>query len=297
MRHLTTTLSLAIGLTLRFVLAVKAAAVRSLGVALLSLVALAVGAMGVTTPALAGDAATGATGTLALKAVVSLQSRSAQLCPAGTGPTITCAARQGSGAVPGLGKAAVTYMYVLDQLSPGCPAPSTFRALSTDIRFVIAGKGAITLRTASSGCLNPMLDEYLAPANQEFTITAGTGIYAGASGSGTVSRSLTHTDFGSRGQETWKGTLVVAGLEFELIPPTLAGAVAKTVRAPKGAKSMRVTYKVTAQDGVDGPLPTSCAPRSGSRFKIGRTKVRCSATDTSGNTASTAFTVTVKPGR
>ena len=42
-------------------------------------------------------------------------------------------------------------------------------------------------------------------------------------------------------------------------------------------KVARVSFKVTATDAVDGPVPAVCAPKSGSRFRIGRTTVRCSA--------------------
>ena len=52
---------------------------------------------------------------------------------------------------------------------------------------------------------------------------------------------------------------------------------------------------VAATDDVDGSLPVSCQPKSGSRFKIGKTTVRCEATDSSGNTAKAAFRVTVRP--
>lgn len=84
------------------------------------------------------------------------------------------------------------------------------------------------------------------------------------------------------------------GLDFDTTPPAITGAVAKTVKAPKKVKSMRVRYVVTAKDAVDGAVPVTCKPRSGSSFKRGRTKVSCSATDSSGNTAKAAFTVTVK---
>ena len=90
----------------------------------------------------------------------------------------------------------------------------------------------------------------------------------------------------------------MSGLTFDLTAPTLNGAAPKTVRvAKKGAKNARVTFKVTATDDVDGTLPVSCQPRSGSQFKVGRTTVRCEATDTSGNGAKAAFAVTVKARR
>jgi hypothetical protein len=90
------------------------------------------------------------------------------------------------------------------------------------------------------------------------------------------------------------GTLVVPGLEFDVTPPTLSGAASKTVRAPKGAKRVRVTYNVTARDTVDSAVPVTCLPRSGSRFSLGRTTVKCEAMDKSANTARARFVVTVR---
>ncbi len=125
---------------------------------------------------------------------------------------------------------------------------------------------------------------------QEFTITGGTGTYQGASGRGTVERSLS----GGRGVERWTGTLIVPGLEFDITPPAISGAVSKTIRAPVGAKRARVTYKVTAHDTVDGAVGAACKPRSGAVFKIGRTAVTCTATDTSGNGRTARFVITVR---
>jgi len=51
---------------------------------------------------------------------------------------------------------------------------------------------------------------------------------------------------------------------------------------------------VAAHDDVDGTVPVTCAPRSGSFFPVGRTRVRCAATDKSANTATASFTVTVR---
>jgi hypothetical protein len=100
-----------------------------------------------------------------------------------------------------------------------------------------------------------------------------------------------------KGVEDWAGSLVVPGVEFDLTPPALKGAVPRTIRAPKGVKRVRVRYAVTARDDVDGRVPVVCKPRSGSRFAIGRTTVTCSATDSSANTATRKFTVTVKRRR
>lgn len=54
-----------------------------------------------------------------------------------------------------------------------------------------------------------------------------------------------------------------------------------------------VTYSVAASDRVDGDVPVSCTPRSGSLFRGGTTIVNCAATDRSGNTARAEFEVTV----
>ena len=82
-----------------------------------------------------------------------------------------------------------------------------------------------------------------------------------------------------------------------MTPPTLSGATSKTVRAPRGVNRVRVTYKVTATDDADGQVPATCRPGSGSRFPVGRTVVRCSATDSSANTASASFRITVRRSR
>jgi flagellar hook assembly protein FlgD len=55
-----------------------------------------------------------------------------------------------------------------------------------------------------------------------------------------------------------------------------------------------VTYTTTATDAVDGSVPVSCSPPSGSTFPDGATVVQCSATDTRGNAAFGSFTVTVR---
>lgn len=98
-------------------------------------------------------------------------------------------------------------------------------------------------------------------------------------------------------RDEWTGSLSVPGFEFDVTPPVLSGARSRTVRAPKNAKRFRVAYAVTARDAVDGVVPVACKPRSGSRFKLGRTLVRCLATDSSANSASKSFAITVKKSR
>jgi hypothetical protein len=236
--------------------------------------------------------ASSSTGTLALSAVLQVESRRFVACPPNTEITIECVTRNGQGKVPGLGEVTVApYMYFIDLVPTGCPLGQT-RVLTSSMTLAVAGKGEIDVATAPTGCLQD--PEGRPNTVQSFSITGGTGTYAGATGEGKLSRAFVVTDVGAVGPETWTGTLVVSGLEFDVTAPKLAGASSKAVRAPKGSKTAKVAYKVTATDDVDGSVPVSCQPRSGSRFKVGKTKVSCEATDSSANTAKASFVVTVR---
>ena len=59
---------------------------------------------------------------------------------------------------------------------------------------------------------------------------------------------------------------------------------------PSGAIA---TYVASATDLVDGSVPVTCAPASGSLFPLGKTTVTCSAADLSGNIGNDAFVVNV----
>lgn len=131
---------------------------------------------------------------------------------------------------------------------------------------------------------------------QPFTVTGGSGTYAGASGAGTLRHVGAPGLAGTHGRDLWLGTLVVPGLEFDLTAPTISGTASRTVRAPPRAKRVRVTYKVAASD-ASGPVSVRCEPPAGSFFRLGRTRVVCSAADVNGNTTVRAFTVTVTPRR
>jgi len=54
-----------------------------------------------------------------------------------------------------------------------------------------------------------------------------------------------------------------------------------------------VAYSASALDDVNGTVPVTCVPASGSTFPIGATTVICSASDNAGNTATASFHVTV----
>jgi hypothetical protein len=256
---------------------------------------LAVGAIGYTASAgavAAADRLQAATGTLNMNAKLRLVSVLGP-CPAGV-TADNCAARTSTGPFPGLGQVTGKYTFGSNVGPPRC-ANGWGKAIAYPLRFAIASKGEILFQLAEGAqCVNEEQDLDVREQTQTFTVTGGTGFYVGASGTGTVTRSLGSTDTGSAGTETWTGTLAVPALEFDVTQPTLAGATSKTVRAKKGAKSARVTFKVTAQDDIDGAVAATCVPRSGSRFPIGRTVVKCAATDSSANTAGASFRITVK---
>lgn len=231
---------------------------------------------------------------LELRAELRLLSIRAGACPPGVSSTTTCPSRTGEGLAPGLGSATVAYSYLVEQGDPACAGGSA-RILGYPVRLAVAGKGELQIAVAErSDCF---FGDTAISVEQAFTITGGTGIYAGAAGSGTVKRALGSTDAGAAGIETWNGTLTVPGLEFDVTRPTIAGAANKVVKAKRGARTARVVFAVTAQDDRDGALATSCTARSGSKFKVGRTRVSCSATDTSANEATATFTVTVRKAR
>jgi hypothetical protein len=74
--------------------------------------------------------------------------------------------------------------------------------------------------------------------------------------------------------------------------PELTLPAPMTVEATSPAGAI-VTFAALALDNVDGAVPVTCAPPSGSLFGRGSTTVMCSATDNRGNTATGSFVVTV----
>jgi hypothetical protein len=253
---------------------------RKLTIGFVALVGGAVLATGAT------GASERAAGTLRISATFAVQWNRGSDCPPGTPAASSCFRFVGKALVPGLGSVTERYTRTFDgDASRGCVETLPGAVIE------IAGKGQIEVSMVGRPC------EPLPPARPSFvfTITGGSGTYAGATGSVQVESTVAETGGGEGiAADAWTGALTVPGLDFDTVPPAITGAAPKTVKAPKKAKSMRVRYVVMAKDAVDGAVSVACTPRSGSSFKRGRTKVSCSATDSSANTAKAAFTVTVK---
>lgn len=251
--------------------------------------------VGVAVAALAAGTATGSaqrgSGTLELNAFVSSYYKfDRAYCPAGLPPEADCVRFTGEGTIRGLGAVTTMYTKVLPGVDPSCVVVQNNSAVIT-----VAGKGTLEVVRPGTICTPPAP---FTAGPYTFAVTGGTGAYAGASGTLTFRSSVGSIDGACQcgsAQDTWAGSITVPGHEFDLTPPTFSGATSKTFRAAKKAKQTRVRYAVAAQDAVDGPVPATCTPRSGSAFKAGRTKVQCSAADSSGNSARATFTITVKP--
>ena len=164
--------------------------------------------------------------------------------------------------------------------------------MHAQIPILVAGKGEIDLAMRTTGCITP--DNPARFPATEVTVSGGSGLYAGASGSGVLDyRNQGDASGAGLSVVTWTGTLNVAGLTFDTTAPRIAGARAKVVKT-RAAAGARVRYSVTAVDATDGPVRAACLPRSGSVFRVGRTRVTCTAVDRSGNTATAGFVITVK---
>jgi len=216
-------------------------------------------------------------------------------CPAGVPDSVSCKVHRGSRVVPGLGTVTEKYFLLHEAGTGACQG--AYAVIGLRGTLTVERRGTIEFEAAASpDCLLP--EQRVTLHFPSVTITGGSGIYAGASGTGTLTKLLIPgTSGGAHGTDTWDGSLLVAGLAFDTTAPVLRGAITKTVVGPRGAKLVRVTYRVSATDETDGAVPASCIPRTGSRFKLGRTAVNCSASDESGNTASARFTVTVRARR
>ena len=86
---------------------------------------------------------------------------------------------------------------------------------------------------------------------------------------------------------------VIVNLIVDNVPPVLTLPGDMTVPAMDASGAV-VSYTVSANDAIDGLVPVTCSPASGSMFPVGMTIVNCSASDLHGNTANGSFTVSIQ---
>jgi hypothetical protein len=75
-------------------------------------------------------------------------------------------------------------------------------------------------------------------------------------------------------------------------PPAVNVPAGRTVRTTRRTGTV-VRWAASALDVVDGAVSVACSPRSGSRLRVGTTRIRCAATDQAGNQGSRTFAVRV----
>jgi hypothetical protein len=93
----------------------------------------------------------------------------------------------------------------------------------------------------------------------------------------------------ANGTGTASFTVTVA----DTTPPAVTVPLDATVEATS-ADGAIFTHAAAATDLVDGVVPVSCTPASGSVFAMGNTRVSCTATDNHANLGSSVFNVKVK---
>jgi hypothetical protein len=101
---------------------------------------------------------------------------------------------------------------------------------------------------------------------------------------GTRTVTCTATTKGDTATERFTVTVV------DRTPPALTVPANKSLRT-RSRNGIPVLFTATALDTVDGPVPTTCNPPSGSLFRAGTTVVTCTAGDRRGNVATATFTV------
>jgi fibronectin type 3 domain-containing protein len=189
--------------------------------------------------------------------------------PIGT-TTVNCTATDTSGGLVASGSFTVT---VVDD-PPVVTVPSDMTVHTTS-----SGGTPVTYTASASDAVDGTLTPSCSPASGSTFVV------------GTTSVNCSATD--SAGHTT-NASFAVTVVFDDTTPPvvTVPGNVSETTEDPAG-KTIGFSPAPSATDNVDGTLPVSCTPTSGSVFPVGLTTVTCTATDTHGNTGSASFTVTI----
>jgi hypothetical protein len=201
-------------------------------------------------------------------------------CPQGLSEGTECFHYSAGKLVPGLGRTSLAWNETINRTG-SCGAWKILDGSWT------TPKGTIPFTGTSEGC--PSVNEGTGATVQIMFAPGSSGAFGTATAKfGQVNISAIKTE-----PVRWSGTLAIPNVTFDTTRPKIAHVEKKVVKIHRGQRG-RAFYKVAARDAVDGLLKAKCRPRSGSFFPIGRTRVACSATDTSGNTATTSFLVIIK---
>ncbi|HUR69999.1 MAG TPA: HYR domain-containing protein [Candidatus Thermoplasmatota archaeon] len=221
-----------------------------------------------------------------------------------SGATVTFPAPATSDLVDGAGVAACAPAsggaFALGDTTVTCAATDAAGNAATPRSFLVhvvdttapsidAAADVVAEATGASGSVVA----YAAPATHDAVDGAGVATCAPASGSAFALGATTVTCGASDAHgNTASGTSFLVTVRDTTAP--LVDDVADVVAEATGASGAPVAYAPPAtSDAVDGAGHATCAPASGSAFALGATSVACSATDASGNSAATSFTVTV----
>ncbi|MBB5014500.1 HYR domain-containing protein [Rehaibacterium terrae] len=134
---------------------------------------------------------------------------------------------------------------------------------------------------------------YTAPATSDIVDGAGVATCLPASGStfalGSTVVTCTASDAAGNAASPVSFNVQVV----DTTPPVIDPVADIAVVSESGSQAVVEYATPNAIDLVDGPVPVSCSPSSGSSFGMGDTTVTCQAEDSRGNQASRSFTVTV----
>jgi len=93
-----------------------------------------------------------------------------------------------------------------------------------------------------------------------------------------------------------RGTIIIEGVTStpaDTVPPQVLVPDDITLQT-EDQNGASATFNPQAIDNIDELITPTCSPASGSVFAIGTTEVVCTATDSSGNTASNTFNVIIE---
>jgi F5/8 type C domain/HYR domain len=109
---------------------------------------------------------------------------------------------------------------------------------------------------------------------------------------GTTTIGCSISSYNYNGNIAGDRTPITVKVTVDDIPPTLITPAA-IVEDSDSANGKVIEYAVNATDNSGGPVEIQCDPTSGTQFPIGKTSVKCNATDKFGNSIEKIFSVGV----